>query len=61
MSFDARRNPKFFRILILFFSTDRVLKVELETYKIRVKVIQEENRALRQASVIIVSHFYFIL
>lgn len=33
----------------------RVLKVELETYKIRVKVLQEENRSLRQASVIIVS------
>lgn len=32
---------------------NKVLKVELETYKIRVKVIQEENRALRQASVII--------
>lgn len=35
----------------------RVLKVELETYKIRVKVLQEENRSLRQASVIIVSTF----
>jgi Uncharacterized conserved protein H4 (DUF2046) len=34
---------------------NRVLKVELETYKIRVKVLQEENRTLRQASVIIVS------
>lgn len=32
---------------------NRVLKVELETYKIRVKVMQEENRTLRQASVII--------
>uniref|UniRef100_A0A6B2EHW8 Coiled-coil domain-containing protein 6 n=1 Tax=Phlebotomus kandelakii TaxID=1109342 RepID=A0A6B2EHW8_9DIPT len=32
---------------------NRVLKVEMETYKIRVKVLQEENRALRQASVII--------
>lgn len=32
---------------------NKVLKVELDTYKIRVKVIQEENRALRQASVII--------
>lgn len=29
--------------------------MELETYKIRVKVLQEENRSLRQASVIIVS------
>lgn len=32
---------------------NRVLKVELETYKIRVKVLQEENRTLRHASVII--------
>lgn len=32
---------------------NKVLKVELETYKIRVKVTQEENRTLRQASVII--------
>ncbi|CAD7082470.1 unnamed protein product [Hermetia illucens] len=32
---------------------NRVLKVELETYKIRVKVLQEENKSLRQASVII--------
>lgn len=35
----------------------RVLKVELETYKIRVKVLQEENRNLRQASVIIVRDY----
>ena len=34
---------------------NRVLKVELETYKLRVKALQEENRSLRQASVIIVS------
>lgn len=34
---------------------NRVLKVELETYKIRVKALQEETRSLRQASVIIVS------
>lgn len=33
----------------------RVLKVELDTYKLRVKALQEENRALRQASVSIVS------
>lgn len=33
---------------------NRVLKVELETYKLRVKALQEENRGLRQASVIIV-------
>lgn len=41
-----------------FFS--RVLKVEMETYKIRVKVLQEENRSLRQASVIIVSASSFV-
>lgn len=39
---------------------NRVLKVELETYKLRVKALQEENRGLRQASVIIVSgSFYY--
>lgn len=32
---------------------NRVLKVELDTYKLRVKALQEENRSLRQASVII--------
>ncbi|KAF7287035.1 coiled-coil domain-containing protein 6 isoform X1 [Rhynchophorus ferrugineus] len=32
---------------------NRVLKVELETYKLRVKALQEENRGLRKASVII--------
>ncbi|XP_055373402.1 coiled-coil domain-containing protein 6 [Condylostylus longicornis] len=32
---------------------NRVLKVELETYKIRVKVLQEENKSLKQASVFI--------
>lgn len=32
---------------------NRVLKVELETYKLRVKAMQEENRELRKASVII--------
>lgn len=32
---------------------NRVLKIELETYKLRVKALQEENRGLRQASVII--------
>lgn len=37
---------------------NRVLKVELETYKLRVKALQEENRGLRQASVIIVSFRY---
>lgn len=41
---------------------NRVLKVELETYKLRVKALQEENRGLRQASVIIVSRsFAFIV
>lgn len=34
---------------------NRVYKAELETYKLRVKSLQEENRALRQASVNIVS------
>lgn len=34
---------------------NRVLKVELDTYKLRVKALQEENRSLRQASVFIVS------
>lgn len=37
---------------------NRVLKVELDTYKLRVKALQEENRSLRQASVIIVSVFH---
>lgn len=35
---------------------NKVLKVELDTYKIRVKQLQEENRSLRQASVNIVSY-----
>ena len=30
---------------------NKVLKVELDTYKIRVKQLQEENKSLRQASV----------
>ena len=38
---------------------NRVLKVELETYKLRVKQLQEENRSLRQASVNIV-YFYIV-
>ena len=38
---------------------NRVLKVELDTYKLRVKALQEENRSLRQASVIIVSVRYY--
>lgn len=32
---------------------NRVLKVELDTYKLRVKALQEENKGLRQASVTI--------
>lgn len=53
-------NYNFFHMGIstIFLSTipfHRVLKVELETYKIRVKVLHEENRSLRHASVIIVS------
>lgn len=38
----------------------RVLKVEVDTYKLRVKALQEENRALRQASVSIVSIFLIL-
>lgn len=34
---------------------NKVLKVELDTYKIRVKQLVEENKSLRQASVNIVS------
>ena len=34
---------------------NKVLKVELDTYKIRVKQLLEENKTLRQASVNIVS------
>ena len=42
---------------------NKVLKVELDTYKLRVKQLQEENRSLRQASVNIVLKFivYFFL
>lgn len=40
---------------------NRVLKVELETYKLRVKCLQEENHSLRQASVIIVSEIFSVL
>lgn len=39
---------------------NRVLKVELDTYKLRVKALQEENRSLRQASVNIVSSYMLI-
>ena len=34
---------------------NRVLKMELETYRLRCKTLQEENRELRKASVTIVS------
>ena len=40
---------------------NRVLKVELDTYKLRVKGLQEENRALKQASVNIVSDVLRVL
>jgi hypothetical protein len=39
---------------------NKVLRVELDTYKIRVKQLQEENKTLRQASVNIVSFCCFI-
>ena len=41
--------------LLHFCPSNQVLKCELETYKLRVKSLQEENRAIRQASVHIVS------
>lgn len=34
---------------------NKVLKIELETYKLKCKALQEENRDLRKASVTIVS------
>ena len=34
---------------------NRVLRMELDTYKLRCKTLQEENRELRRASVTIVS------
>lgn len=34
--------------------------MEVDTYKLRVKALQEENRALRQASVSIVSIFLIL-
>ena len=39
---------------------NRVLKMELEMYKLRTKSLQEENKALRQASVSIVSLSYVL-
>ena len=40
---------------------NRVLKMELETYKLRCKTLQEENRELRKASVTIVSCLLFFV
>ncbi len=37
------------------YQENRVLQMELEMYKLRTKSLQEENKALRQASVSIVS------
>lgn len=37
---------------------NRVLKIELETYKMRCKSLQNENKELRKASVNIVSAFH---
>ena len=39
---------------------NRVLKMELETYKLRCKTLQEENRELRKASVTIVSYLLLL-
>lgn len=39
---------------------NRVLKVELETYKLRCKTLMEEKRELQRASVNIVSFCYFL-
>lgn len=36
---------------------NKVLKIELETFKLKCKALQEENRDLRKASVTIVSTF----
>lgn len=44
-------------LMSLLKQENRVLKMELETCKLRCKQLQEENRALRQASVSIVSWF----
>lgn len=40
---------------------NRVFKVEIETYKLRIKALQEENRNLRQASVNIVNNRYTLI
>lgn len=42
-------------LISLLKQENRVLKMELETCRLRCKSLQEENRALRQASVSIVS------
>lgn len=39
---------------------NRVLKMELETYKLKCKTLQEEKRELKKASVSIVSEHIFI-
>jgi len=38
---------------------NKVLKIELETFKLKCKALQEENRDLRKASVTIVSNVSF--
>lgn len=40
---------------------NKVLKIELETFKLKCKALQEENRDLRKASVTIVSHSQLFL
>ena len=45
-------------LMSLLKQENRVLKMELETCKLRCKQLQEENRALRQASVSIVSSVF---
>ena len=37
-------------------TSNKILKIELDTYKIRCKNLQEENHKLRQTSVMIVSN-----
>lgn len=40
---------------------NKVLKIELETFKLKCKALQGENRDLRKASVTIVSNWWFLL
>lgn len=40
---------------------NKVLKIELETFKLKCKALQEENRDLRKASVTIVSNWWLLL